>query len=384
MYTRELFDEIRPFEDYEINDAIGRLIRNPEFALFVRYLFKGVDRNEVFNSIKDISSIAEFQDKFVRAVLDVVISRSVDSLNVQGIEHLAPKNAYLFISNHRDIVLDSAFINLLLLNNGYNTAQIAIGGNLLISPMITDLVRINKSFIVKRNIPPRELYKYSRILSSYISYALTERNESVWIAQREGRSKDGNDKTQTSLLKMIIMNNEDNFIEAFAGMNLAPVAISYEYDPCDVMKAVELYSISNNLPYEKTQETDFNSINTGLHGYKGRVEVSFCDPFTLDDYKSLGGIHLNDWLKSLAVRIDEKIYQAYRLWDTSYIAFDMLSGEDTFISRYSLSSKNKFTEYLHEKTAGLEPVYPGEAIRHLVMNMYANPLKNKLIHHFSV
>jgi len=376
---QDIFEEIRPFHDDEVNNAIRNLIKDPEFEVFVRYLFKGVDRNEIFNNIKDISSIAEFQDKFVSAVMDVVIKRTIDGLTSTGIEHLDKQKAYVFISNHRDIVLDSALINLMLFNNGFKTSEVAIGGNLLISSMITNIVRLNKSFIVKRNIPPRELYKYSKLLSAYISHTLFEKKTSIWIAQREGRAKDGNDKTQSSLLKMFTLNDEDGIKENYIKLNITPVAVSYEYDPCDMLKAIELYSVENNIPYVKTHQADFQSMITGIQGYKGKIDVSFCKPFTEEDYNHITGIHNNDWLKSLATYIDDRIYSAYKLWDSNFIAYDMLSETPVYANRYSEESKTKFTTYLNEKTDKLDEAYPKDEIIRFILNMYAYPLKNKLL-----
>lgn len=375
---QDIFDEIRPFHDDEVNNAIKNLLKDPEFEVFVRYLFKGFDRSEIYDKIKDISSIAEFQEKFVSAVMDVIIKKSVDSLTTHGIEFIDKQKAHVFISNHRDIVLDSALINYILYNNGFRTSEVAIGGNLLISPMISNIVRLNKSFIVKRNIPPRELYKYSKLLSAYISHVLFDKKDSIWIAQREGRAKDGNDKTQSSLLKMLNMNDEDGIKENYIKLNITPVAVSYEYDPCDMLKAIELYSVANSIPFVKTHQADFQSMITGIQGYKGKIDVSFCKPFTGEDYQHISGIHNNDWLKSLATYIDDRIYSAYKLWDSNFIAYDMLNETPVYEDRYTEASKAKFITYLNEKTDKLDKAYPKEEIKRFILNMYAYPVRNKL------
>ena len=308
----------------------------------------------------------------------------MDSLTCSGIDRVEKKQPYIFITNHRDIVLDSSFLNMLLFKYGYNTTQVAIGGNLLISPMITNLVRINKSFIVKRNIPPRELYEYSKLLSSYIAHTLSERKESVWIAQREGRSKDGSDKTQYSLLKMLAMSYEGEERDIFMKMNIFPVAVSYEYDPCDMFKAIELFSAANGGPYAKTKEADFQSMITGILGYKGRVEVSFSNPLTDKDFDALNELHSNDFLKGLASIIDNRIYSAYKLWDTNFIAYDLLNGSAVFSDRYTVESKEKFINYLKEKSNKLEEFYPKRDLLNLMLNMYANPIKNKLTENIAI
>ena len=375
---QDIFEEIRPFHDDEVNNAIRNLLKDPEFEVFVRYLFRGFDRSEIYDRIKDISSIAEFQEKFVAAVMEVIIKKSVDGLTTHGIEFIDKQKAHVFISNHRDIVLDSALINYFLYHNGFQTSEVAIGGNLLISPMISNIVRLNKSFIVKRNIPPRELYKYSKLLSAYISHVLFDKNVSIWIAQREGRAKDGNDKTQSSLLKMLNMNDEDGIKENYIKLNITPVAVSYEYDPCDMLKAIELYSVANNIPYVKTHQADFQSMITGIQGYKGKIDVSFCKPFTGEDYNHISGVHNNDWLKSLATYIDDRIYSAYKLWDTNFIAYDMLNETPVFSDRYPEESKTKFIAYLNEKTDKLDEIYPKDEIRRFILDMYAYPIRNKL------
>ncbi|HOV11587.1 MAG TPA: 1-acyl-sn-glycerol-3-phosphate acyltransferase [Bacteroidales bacterium] len=378
------YDKLRPYYDEEVNNAIGELIKDPEFAIFIRHLMQGQDRKEVYNMLKGITSIEEFQRVFVQPVLDRIIKNSMDVLTCSGIDRVDKKETYIFITNHRDIVLDSSLLNLLLFKQGYNTTQVAIGGNLLISPMITNLVRINKSFIVKRNIPPRELYEYSKLLSSYIAYTLSERNESVWIAQREGRSKDGSDKTQYSLLKMLAMSHEGEERDIFMKMNIFPVALSYEYDPCDIFKAVELFLIANSGSFKKTKEGDFQSMITGILGYKGRVEISFSSPLTSNDFDKLNDFHGNDFLKGLAGIIDNRIYCAYKLWDTNYIAYDLLNGTAVFSEKYSEESKEKFIDYLKEKSDKLDEVYPKRDILNLMLNMYANPIKNKLAENIPV
>jgi len=378
------FDKLRPYYDEEVNNAIAELIRDPEFAIFIRHLLPGQDRNEVYAMLKGITSIEEFQRLFVLPVLDRIIKSSMDGLACTGIDRVEKDRPYIFITNHRDIVLDSSFLNMLLLKHGYTTTQVAIGGNLLISPMITNLVRINKSFIVRRNIPPRELYEYSKLLSSYIAHTLSERKESVWIAQREGRSKDGSDKTQYSLLKMLAMSRDGEERDIFKNMNLFPVALSYEYDPCDMFKAIELFSAAFGGPYAKTKEADFQSMITGILGYKGRVEVSFSSALTDKDFDALKELHANDFLKGLASIIDNRIYSAYKLWDTNFIAYDLLNGSAVFSDRYTVESKEKFIDYLKEKSNKLDEFYPKRDLLNLILNMYANPIKNKMTGNFAV
>ncbi|MCK9613356.1 MAG: 1-acyl-sn-glycerol-3-phosphate acyltransferase [Bacteroidales bacterium] len=371
------FDEIRPYHDEEVNAAIQNLVNDPEFIVFARYLLSGFNRMVFTKEMEKINDIAGFQKNFVVRALDVVISRSMKTLGCSGIEKLNKHTPYLFISNHRDIVLDSSFINLLLFRHGHATSQIAIGGNLLISPMITNLVRINKSFIVKRNLPARQMLEYSMLLSSYISYVIHERKESVWIAQRQGRAKDGNDKTQYGLLKMLVMHDEKNFREVFFNLPIVPVALSYEYDPCDVLKAIELYHKDNKMDFVKTPAEDYKSMIKGILEYKGNVHVAFgnlLNSRAFDD-KTAG---INDWLKNAASCIDRNIHCGYKLWKPNFIAYDVLNGKTGNKELYSDSEREAFIKYISGKVKKEAAEYPEKEMINIILAMYANPVKNQL------
>ncbi len=372
------YNEIRPYNDLEVPYAIGELVRDTDFITFLRYLFPNFNRAEFIRNFKTISTVYDFQATFACAAMNVVIERTIESLTCSGIEHLDKNNAYLFLSNHRDIVLDSSLMNFLLFENGLQISQTAIGDNLFVSPMVTHLLKLNKSFTVKRNIPPRAFYTYSKQLSAYITDVIVEKNISIWLAQREGRAKDGDDKTQYGLLKMLVMNGEKNFMDAFFKLHILPVAVSYEYDPCDVMKAVELYAHTNDIPYQKTPEKDFRSMLTGMQGFKGRVHIAFGNQIVENKTQADSDCNMNEWLKKMAEIIDAQIYANYKLWKTNYIAYDILVKSSAFSKQYTSIEKKDFISYVNKKLMDLPKEYNKEELFRIVLTMYANPVKNNL------
>ncbi|MEI6854408.1 MAG: 1-acyl-sn-glycerol-3-phosphate acyltransferase, partial [Bacteroidota bacterium] len=325
-----------------------------------------------------VHNIFDFQSMFAYTALQAILKNSVRNFSSEGLDKLDTKKAYLFISNHRDIVLDPSFLNFILFEKGHNTSQTAIGDNLFVSPIVTHLLKLNKSFTVKRNIQPRAFYDYSKTLSAYIEHVLKGRRESVWIAQREGRAKDGNDKTQHGLLKMLMMNIEKSEKEAFFDRNVIPVAISYEYDPCDYLKAIELYMADHELPYEKTTDKDFKSMMQGIMGYKGNVHIAFGDALKEDPETDTPDLAYNDWVKSVAEKIDHQVYSLYQLCKTNYMAYDMLHRTKKFADQYTDAEKAEFLEYLHSRAEMVPDNLDKVEITIILLNMYANPVKNKM------
>jgi hypothetical protein len=372
----KFFEEIRPFNDDEVPQAIREVLAEPEFAIFVDYLFPERKREEVYAEFASYKTIFEFQWNFAYKAIGVVLKRSVKKLTFSGIKELSPESNYLFMSNHRDIVLDPALMNVCLIDNNFQTAQMAIGNNLLISPMITTLFKLNKSFIVQRNESPRQLYEAWRKLSAYISHVVSERKENLWIAQREGRAKDGDDRTMTGILKMFLMNFGGDYINTIRRLNIVPVSVSYEYDPCDYLKALELFSIANELPFKKDNSFNLQSMLTGLQGQKGRIHISFGRP--LNDVVDLypGLVNQNDWIKWLTNLIDTEIHRNYHLWPTNYMAYDMLFGTHKFGERYTAEMKEEFNQRLNEqlKDAPVEP----EALKTYMLTNYATCVINKI------
>ncbi len=370
------FEDIRPFYDDEVPQAIKEVLAEPEFAIFVEYLFPDRKKEEVYEEFSKYRTLYDFQRNFAYKAIDVIIHRSITGLTYTGIKELSAESNYLFMSNHRDIVLDPALMNYCLLDNGFQTAQMAIGNNLLVSDMVSKLFKLNKSFIVQRNESPRQLYEAWRNLSAYISHVISERKENLWIAQREGRAKDGDDRTQTGILKMFLMNFGGDFINTIKRLRIVPVSVSYEYDPCDYLKALELFSIDNELPFVKDSNFNLKSMLTGLQGRKGRVHVAFGNPLNelVDLYPGL--VNQNDWIKWLTNLIDTEIHRNYHLWPTNYLAYDMLFGTHKFSERYDDTIRAEFTQRLNAQLQ--DASVDTEALRSLILTNYANCVINKI------
>ena len=271
MKQRFDFEEIRPLYDEEVPEVIANLLDEPFIKMIVHYLDPALSYEEFKEKVGQMKTKYEFQTKVIVPFLWKLAERTTDSLDMSGIDDLDKDDNYTFISNHRDIVLDAALLSILLFKSGRNSVEVAIGDNLLVYPWIRSLVRLNKSFIVKRDVPVRQLLEVSRRLSSYIHFALKIKGESIWIAQREGRSKDSTDRTQEGLIKMLAMGGGKNLFKSVQSLNIAPVAISYEYDPCDYLKAREFQEKRDNPDYKKSKKDDLINMQTGLIGYKGRV-----------------------------------------------------------------------------------------------------------------
>jgi hypothetical protein len=370
------FDDIRPYYDSEVPQAIEEILKEPEFIMFYKYLFPEREKSDIFSEMSSYKTLYDFQSHFAFSAVNAIIKRSISDLSYSGLDELHAKNTYLFMSNHRDIVLDPALMNFCLHKNDFQIAQMAIGNNLLTSPMVAKLFRLNKSFIVQRNESPRQLYEAWKKLSAYIFHVITERNENLWIAQREGRAKDGDDRTQTGILKMFLMNFGGDYINTIKHLNIIPVSISYEYDPCDFLKALEIFCTSNELPFLKDTAFNLKSMLTGLQGKKGRVHITFGRP--LNELLDLneGISNQNDWIKWLAGLIDTEIHRNYHLWPTNYIAYDLLYGTKKFIDKYSQVQKDEFIARMDKRLS--DATDNKEALRSLMLTNYSNCVINKI------
>ncbi len=370
------FNAIRPYFNEEIIPALRRLVDENEFISAVKYFLPEKSNDEIKKELLEITTLEFFQKNFLSKIVDSLVNRSIKNLTFDGIENLKVGESYLFVSNHRDIVLDSALLNIILVKNDHETVQIAIGSNLLIKPWIVDFVKINKSFIVQRDVPQRDAYESSHLLSSYIDFARNTLNESIWIAQREGRSKNGDDKTQPGLLKMLSLCSNGNFIEYFKSLKIVPVSISYEYDPCDVLKTQEIYSISNNKDYKKTSKDDLNSMLHGIIGYKGRVHFSIGKPLTdvLDNIDASKGT--NDKIKDIASIIDYNIVKNYKLWPSNIFAYKFLNNKDYDTSNISQEEEIEFVNYVNKKFSDITSDV--EEHKKIFFDMYSKPIENKI------
>lgn len=369
------FSSIRPYEDHEVHEVFDRLKNEKAFLDLIGFLFPNAPTEVVMGKLLGVNTIAQFQEEVIFPFLRDLIANTTDEVSFTGLEKLDPNTAYLFISNHRDIVLDSAILNFILLKNGYSATEIAIGDNLLIYPWITDLVKLNRTFIVKRNIPVRQMLDASTLLSKYIRHTITKKNRGIWIAQREGRSKDGDDRTQVSLLKMLNISGDGDFAENVRQLKIVPLAISYELDPCDYLKAYQFQLKRDDPNYAKTQADDLKHMGTGLRGRKGRVHFAFGTPIDkeLDGFASLG--NRNDQLQALAESIDEQIHSNYKLWPGNFVACDSVYANGELADNYSDEEKKRFVDYITEHTSRVANG-DHEFIFNSLLEMYANPVKN--------
>jgi 1-acyl-sn-glycerol-3-phosphate acyltransferase len=342
-------------------------------------MYKELSPSIFLDKMTKMTTIKQFQEEIISNYVRVIINNTTQGVTTEGLENLNKTDSYLYISNHRDILLDPAILQVILFDNGFETTEIAIGDNLLIYPWITELVKLNRTFIVNRNIPVKQMFSsYSR-LSNYIRYTLTKKKNSIWIAQREGRSKDGNDRTQISLLKMLNMSGSKSLLQNFKELKIVPVSISYEYDPCDYLKSFEFLMKTKNSDYQKTKEDDLNHMMRGLQGHKGHIHYSFGKPI-IDELKALENISVkNDKLVSIAELIDAQIHINYNLWTSNYIAWEILNNNKEYANKYSCDEKTAFIEYINEHITrcNLDNPEDIEIVRNFILEMYANPVVNK-------
>ena len=374
------FDDIRPLNNDEVKDAIEALVTNEDFERAFRYIKPDVNWKEFSETMRSFKTKEDFKSKLAYEAVMMVANKTTFSLTISGRSRLPKdKKPCTFISNHRDIVLDASFLNVMLYDVGYGMTQVAIGDNLMIRPWIETLVRLNNSFIVKRGVSVRQMLDVSRTLSAYIRHTINETKESIWIAQREGRAKDSNDRTQGSVLKMLNMSGDKDIVSNIMDLNIFPVAISYEYDPCDFLKAKEFQMKRDDPNYVKSQRDDLLSMETGILNNKGRVHFTLTQPIN-DQLAALDkDMEKNELIATIANIIDKEIYKHYRFNPCNYVAYDMLTGTKRFSSNYGLRDKKHFEEYLQGQLDKIVLPNKDEAfLRTKILEMYTNPLKNHL------
>lgn len=372
------FDDIRPLNNDEVKDAIESLIANEDFERAFRYINPDVNWKEFSETMRSFKTKEDFKAKLAYEAVMMVANKTTFSLTISGRSHLPKdKKPCTFISNHRDIVLDASFLNVMLYDVGYGMTQVAIGNNLLIRPWIETLVRLNNSFIVKRNVPVRQMLEVSKVLSAYIRRTITETKESIWIAQREGRAKDSDDRTQGSILKMLNMSGDKDILSNLMELNIFPVAISYEFDPCDFLKAKEFQQKRDDPDFVKSQRDDLLSMETGILNNKGRVHFTLTSPIN-DQLAQLDpNMEKNELIAAIASIIDKEIYKHYRFYPCNYVAYDMLTGTRRFSEHYGLKDKKQFEDYLQGQLDKIVLPNKDEAfLRTKILEMYTNPLKN--------
>lgn len=379
MKTPSIYDDIRPFDPEELPAAFERLLSDAQFQQVLGYLYPGVPLGAVKTKMMACKTNLEFQLAFCYGFLKDLMAKASKGFDM-NVEAVDVTKRYTFVSNHRDIVLDSALLDVLLYDAGFNTTcEIAIGDNLLSLPWVKDLVRLNKSFIVQRSLSPREFLMASKKMAEYMHYVVGEKNDNIWIAQREGRAKDSNDRTQPSILKMMAMGGEGSPVDRLRQLHIVPLAISYEYDPCDFLKAAE-FQLRRDVPgWKKTALDDVNSMRTGIMGYKGGVHYH-CAPCIDGFLDNLSpNIPKTKVFDVIAEHIDKEIFRNYRLYPSNYIALDMLEGNEAHAGRYTAEDKAVFEKYLQGQIAKIDIPNKDEAfLRERMLTMYANPARNCL------
>ena len=375
------FSDMRPFEPEELPAAYDELIQDPSFQKIARSVFPDIPFEHIVHTMRGCKTCMEFQAAFCRPFLKGLVDRCATSLSCDfsAVDPMPEQQNYTYISNHRDIVLDSGLLDLLLIEQGLSTVEIAIGDNLLIYTWIKTLVRINRSFIVTRSGGIHDILHASQRLSAYMHYASSVKRVPIWIAQREGRSKDSTDETQESLLKMFVIAGTGDNKQRLKELNLTPLAISYEYDPCDYLKAQE-FQLKRDVPnFRKSQADDLINMRTGIFGWKGRIHYQAA-PCINDFLDSLpDNMPKPDFFTAVARHIDTSIYRGYQLFPANYIALDLLRKENLQMNNYTSAEREAFEAYLAGQLAKVQLDKPDlPFLRHKLLEMYANPALHQL------
>lgn len=370
------FDDIRFYNDDEVHGALQDYVKHPMIKALLQFTFPEMEYAEIKAIAAECHSIRDFQSKIIYYSVEKVLEKSSEGLTSVGFDKLKEGESYFYISNHRDIVLDTCLINYTLYDHNLVMTASAIGDNLVQKPFLMALSRLNRNFLVLRSQSPREMLKSSLKLSEYVKTLMLDESRSVWMAQRQGRTKDGNDVTQQGVLKMVGMAKGDmDILDYFAKLKIVPIAISYEFDPTDMLKMPEVLAKRMKEEYKKSANEDFNSIMQGALGQKGRIELAAGDVLTTKDFDEIRAKNLsvNDQLQEVAALIDRAVYKNYKLWPANYIAYDLLKNEERFIDKYSEKEKRQFDRRISRRVDTKNPL----ALNSYLL-MYANPVINKL------
>lgn len=369
------YDEIRPYTDSEVPAAIRRMADNELFPFFVKTIYPDIDFEGFKQQFLQVKTINEWHDRMWFPLLWHIIGHTSTALTYSGLENLDPDRRYMFVSNHRDITLDASILNAVLGKNGLQPAEITFGSNLMINQFVTDLGKISKMFRLVRGGTRSEFYRNSMEVSTYMRHAITTKHESVWIAQRNGRTKDGNDASETALVKMFAMSSKLPFVENFGELSICPIAISYEYEPCDFLKTAELCK-SMHQKYVKSPMEDMISIRQGIFQNKGRIHLAICRPISTTELQECDTLPKNDKFARLAQIIDKKIHSNFKLFKTNYIAHDLLAGTDTYASHYSDKDKADFQAYMEKGLSQIDSSIDRKTAQEIFIKIYANPVTN--------
>jgi hypothetical protein len=367
------FDDLRPYYDSEIPAAIERVVASPYLPAIASYLFPAKPLEEVRQLLQKSQTIHDFQKHIMLPAIHSIIDKTSDGLTHAGFEKLADGRNRMFVANHRDILLDAAVLQVLLFENGIDTSEITFGSNLMQGSLVVDIGKMNKMFRIMRGGTVKEFYKNSTEVSSYMRYAIMQKKQSVWIAQRNGRTKDGADKTDMAVLKMFALSSDKPFFENLGELAITPLAVSYEYEPCDFLKTQELF-ISRYQRYEKEPGEDLNSILQGIRQFKGHIHFVATDAVTEEELRYCDRFDRNRKFQQLAQIIDRRIYENYRLWPTNYIAHDLLNQSYRYRDHYTEEQRRQFVDYMDE---GLKNLVGEEVeLRDIFLHIYANPVES--------
>lgn len=373
--------DICPYSDDVFSERMSSLVKEPGFKHAVEFVMPGIDFQQFCQGLLAITNKHDFQYNIMYPFLVALEGKTTSGVTAGGLDRVDAQTPYVFITNHRDIVLDASFLNVSLIRHSKPTTEIAIGSNLLIYDWIETLVRLNKSFIVKRDIGRREALEAARHLSGYIHFAITQKHRSVWIAQREGRAKDSNDRTQESLVKMLALGGDSDTLTSLQSINLHPVAISYELDPNDYLKAKEFLLRSKDPNFKKSQRDDLLSMETGILQSKGRVHFEFAGCINDQLSNIPQGLERAEVAREACHIIDKAIHRSYHIYPCNYISYDLLNDTSRFAERYTALEKQHFIDYISQQLAKVDiPVSDADKayMRNMMLVMYSNPLTNRI------
>ena len=376
MSVTQPSDDLRPYLDSEIPQAVKRMLTDPLMDPMITFGFGPHDIPAIRAELGTVSSAEQFQRVFVQPMLENIIARTSSGFSSNGVDCISARCGHLFISNHRDIVLDGALLQLLLLHSGRPTSEITFGSNLISSQFVEDFGRSNKMYKILRDGTGRDLVRNSKILSGHIHQVVAD-GHSIWISQRDGRTKNGHDKTDQGLIKMLTLGNRNNPVKAIAALNIIPFAVSYEYESCDSMKAREIY-MRRRGAYVKAPGEDMRSIMQGITQFKGGIHIQMCEPLSAEEFSALDSAEGNDMVRAVASIIDNRIYRAYRLFPTNYIAYDIKNGNGTYSHLYDSDARREFDKYLHRQSESVTDADTDE-IYDILLDIYANPVIDKIL-----
>ena len=370
------FESISPYTDEQASEALGKLADYPAVAQASRYFFPEESPDFLKNVLKQIKTIDQFQVLVMQRFVRWVLEHTAKNFSYDGISNIDPAKKFLALSNHRDIIMDPAITQLILFTNGLPMTEIAVGDNLITNEAIEYLIRSNRMIKVVRGISARELYLSSQLLSKYIRLNITEQRSSIWLAQRQGRTKNGYDVTEQGLLKMLDMSGTSDFQSNFEELNIIPMSISYEYEPCDILKARETV-ISRKHKYVKAEGEDFNSIMVGIMQQKGNIHLNIGKPLTSEEIAAAAQCDKNDRYQLIRHAVDIRVIEGYRLWKNNYIAYDILNHSFRYSDKYDPADVETFVAYMENQLNTVEPTLNREDLRKHFLEIYANPVVSK-------